>query len=237
MGWGLAPCWPPCCWALLALLALALALPLLRLLLTPLLLVAAGGTREVCWDAAKLTGACGGRGGRGTDGSDGAAGGRLPPPPPPPPPPKTAPAGARMGVVMGPLPSGLTPPGESARGACRVSELGSKPPPGELRANEHCVLQMLSLLTASCPNSKMSCGQLLILSDWHCAPSLVQVQLVQGEILEEEPSTMLMPLTRHWVTSSRQWLRSMSGREWQGTRGLLKGDLEKVQDYVQYLVD
>lgn len=43
-------------------------------------------------------------------------------------------------------------------GAWRVSELGSKLRPfqGELRANEHCVLQMLSLLTASAPNSKMS---------------------------------------------------------------------------------
>ena len=41
--------------------------------------------------------------------------------------------------------------------------------PGELSANEHCVLQMLSLLTASGPNSKMSWGQLLIFRDWHWA--------------------------------------------------------------------
>ena len=35
-------------------------------------------------------------------------------------------------------------------------------------------------------------------------PSLVQVQLVHGEIFLEEPNSMSNPLTRHCVTSSRQ---------------------------------
>ena len=93
-----------------------------------------------------------------------------------------------MGVVMGPLPRGLEllllllllvllmlllvglpPAGVSASGACSWSELGSKfrllGELGELRANEHWVLQMLSLRTASWPNSKISWGQLLILRD------------------------------------------------------------------------
>ncbi len=33
---------------------------------------------------------------------------------------------------------------------------------------------------------------------------------------------MLSPLTLHCVTSSRQWDRSRSGMEWQGTRGFLE---------------
>ena len=41
-------------------------------------------------------------------------------------------------------------------------------------------------------------------------PSLVHVQLVQGEIFLEDPMAMLRPLTLHWVTSSLQWLRSRS---------------------------
>ena len=44
-------------------------------------------------------------------------------------------------------------------------------------------------------------------------PSFVQVQLVQGDIFLEDPSSMSSPLTRHCVTSSRQWLRSKYGRE------------------------
>ena len=92
--------------------------------------------------------------------------------------------GPLLGCVMGPFPAaaaaaaaaggGGTSPGsaEVASGACSWSELGSKLmmlDPGELSANEHCVLQMLSLLTASGPNSKMSWGQLLIFRDWHWA--------------------------------------------------------------------
>ena len=53
-------------------------------------------------------------------------------------------------------------------------------------------------------------------------PSLVQVQLVHGDIFFEDPSAMLIPFTRHWVTSSRQWVMSRSAMERQGTRGFLK---------------
>ncbi len=53
-------------------------------------------------------------------------------------------------------------------------------------------------------------------------PSFVQVQLVHGEIFLEDPMAMLSPLTLHCVTSSRQWDRSRSGMEWQGTRGFLE---------------
>ena len=35
-------------------------------------------------------------------------------------------------------------------------------------------------------------------------PSFVQVQLVHGEILRDDPNSMSNPLTRHCVTSSRQ---------------------------------
>ena len=63
-------------------------------------------------------------------------------------------------------------------GACSVSDVsrvinrssGCWPRlPRELRANEHCVLQILSLLTASSPNSSIRWRQLFILSDWHWA--------------------------------------------------------------------
>ena len=113
---------------------------LLLLLLTDIV----GATEATGGLPPKLTGAMGGRGGLGTAGSDGTVGrpgARTPV--------KSA-AGARMGVVMGPFPpSWLLLPGESASGACRVSELASNWEFGELSANEHCVLQMLSLRTAS----------------------------------------------------------------------------------------
>ena len=57
-------------------------------------------------------------------------------------------------------------------GAWSVSDsrkkLGSVPI-GASKTNEHWVLQMLSLLTASSPNSATRCGQLLIFRDWHWA--------------------------------------------------------------------
>ena len=79
--------------------------------------------------------------------------------------------------------SGFRKPGLCGRliklpGACSVSEVssvtsrssGCRPPCSrEFRAKEHCVLQILSLPTASTPNLFISWGQLLILSDWHCA--------------------------------------------------------------------
>ena len=47
---------------------------------------------------------------------------------------------------------------------------GCWPPlPNELSAKEHCVLHMLSLRTASSPNSSINWRQLFILRDWHCA--------------------------------------------------------------------
>ncbi len=66
---------------------------------------------------------------------------------------------------------GCRVPGEGS-GACSWSEKGSKPrmfPAPPFRTNEHCVLQMLSLLTASWPNSNTSWRQLLIFKDWHWA--------------------------------------------------------------------
>jgi hypothetical protein len=53
-------------------------------------------------------------------------------------------------------------------------------------------------------------------------PSLVQVQLVQGDIFLEDPRTISRPLTLHWVTSSFQCVGSMSGLSWQWARGLLQ---------------
>ena len=130
---------------------------------------------------------------------------------------------------------GCRVPGEGS-GACSWSEKGSKPrmfPAPPFRTNEHCVLQMLSLLTASWPNSNTSWRQLLIFKDWHWAwnktisllllfsqpsqllitPSFVHVQLVQGEIFLEDPMAMLSPFTLHCVTSSLQWERSRSEME------------------------
>ena len=61
-----------------------------------------------------------------------------------------------------------------------------------------------------------------VINECFLTPSLVQVQLVQGEIFREDPSTMSSPLTLHWVTSSFQWLTSISGLSWHGARGFLE---------------
>ena len=67
---------------------------------------------------------------------------------------------------------------ENVPGAWSVSDVSSvismssgcwPPFPREFRANEHCVLQILSLLTASSPNSSINWRQLFIFSDWHWA--------------------------------------------------------------------
>ena len=52
-------------------------------------------------------------------------------------------------------------------------------------------------------------------------PSFVQVQLVHGDIFLEDPNEMSKPFTRHCVTSSLQWLTSISGKDRQGTLGFL----------------
>ena len=65
-------------------------------------------------------------------------------------------------------------------------------------------------------------------------PSLVQVQLVQGEIFLDDPRTMSWPLTRHWVTSSFQWVKSMSGLSWQGARGLLQIYFIIINNYTRF---
>ena len=56
---------------------------------------------------------------------------------------------------------------------------------------------------------------------WWLTPSFVQVQLVHGDIFLEEPRVMSSPLTRHCVTSSLQWVTSISGKARHGTRGFL----------------
>ena len=67
---------------------------------------------------------------------------------------------------------------DNVPGAWSVSDVSSvinmssgcwPPLPNELSAKEHCVLQMLSLRTASSPNSSINWRQLLILRDWHWA--------------------------------------------------------------------
>ena len=64
-------------------------------------------------------------------------------------------------------------------------------------------------------------------------PSFVHVQLVQGEIFLDDPNEMSSPFTRHWVTSSLQWLKSISGKDLHGTRGLLKGKDKIAENYLE----
>ena len=65
------------------------------------------------------------------------------------------------------LSSGFALPGAWSVSDSR-KKLGSVPI-GASRTNEHWVLQILSLLTASSPNSATRCGQLFIFKDWHWA--------------------------------------------------------------------
>ena len=155
-----------------------------------------GGAMLVPWAALGIAGGRGARGGAG--GSGGPPGGRGGPPGRPSPPRADVGLKGRpllfcccWGMVAGteitgPLRlsrgSSVTPSrrlrSSKNPGACSVSDsmkklgVGLAPPPlgsKALRTKEHCVLQMLSLLTASYPNSLISCGQLLIFRDWQWA--------------------------------------------------------------------
>lgn len=94
---------------------------------------------------------------------------------------------------------------------------------GFCNTSPHCALQTSSRRITSRGHSRANCAQSVILNEAHWAPSLVQMQLVQGDGKAESPTfTWRPPIWHPDTTFSRQALRSIWGIEWQGTRGFLE---------------